>query len=289
MINSELPGASREQAAQQRGLCQRLKGKQGRFRGNLSGKRVDHSGRTVISPDPNLAINEVAIPEKVASNLTFPETVTAQNIKKLQERVMNGPTQYPGAVTLTNLSGMKLSIKHIIDERAKKLQLGYIVERHLEDGDIVLFNRQPSLHKLSILSHYVKVRPYRTFRLNECVCTPYNADFDGDEMNIHVPQTEEARTEAVELMGVKHNLVTPKNGEPIIAAIQDFITASYLLSSKDVFYDRKSFTNICMYMVDGDTQIDLPPPSILKPQMLWTGKSCFNIMMRPSTKFPVYR
>ena len=92
----------------------------------------------------------------------------------------------------------------------KELKYGDTVERHLEDGDVVLFNRQPSLHKLSIMSHFVRVRPHRTFRLNECVCTPYNADFDGDEMNLHVPQTEEARTEAVQLMGVKHNLVTPE-------------------------------------------------------------------------------
>ena len=85
----------------------------------------------------------------------------------------------------------------------KNLQIGDVVERHIEDGDVVLFNRQPSLHRLSILSHYAKVRPWRTFRLNECVCTPYNADFDGDEMNLHVPQTEEARAEAINLMGVK--------------------------------------------------------------------------------------
>lgn len=106
-------------------------------------------------------------------------------------------------------------------------------------------------------------------------------------MNLHVPQTEEARTEAIQLMGVRNNLCTPRNGEPIIAAIQDFITAAYLLSSKDVFYDRKAFGHICMYMVDGNEQIDLPPPAILKPQALWTGKQIFNLMMRPNKKCPV--
>jgi DNA-directed RNA polymerase III subunit RPC1 len=123
--------------------------------------------------------------------------------------------------------------------------------------------------------------------LNECVCGPYNADFDGDEMNLHVPQTEEARTEAIQLMGVKNNLCTPRNGEPIIAAIQDFITAAYLLSSKDRFYDRKTFGHICMYMVDGNHKIDLPPPAILKPQALWTGKQIFNVLMRPNRTSPV--
>lgn len=170
---------------------------------------------------------------------------------------------------------------------AKDLKIGDIVDRHIRDGDIVLFNRQPSLHKLSILSHRVKVRPHRTFRLNECVCEPYNADFDGDEMNLHVLQTEEARIEAAQLMAVQHNLVSPRNGNPIIAAIQDFITASFLISRKDNFYDRKTFGQICSYMVDANVQIDLPSPAVLKPRMLWTGKQIFNVLMRPNRSSPV--
>ena len=270
-----------------RGFCQRLKGKQGRFRGNLSGKRVDFSGRTVISPDPNLGIDQVAIPQLVAKTMTYPERVHANNIKKLRGLVENGPKQYPGAVYIVKPAGKNYLKYGDLAGHARRLQIGDTVERHLEDGDIVLFNRQPSLHRLSIMSHFVKVRPHRTFRLNECVCTPYNADFDGDEMNLHVPQTEEARTEARELMGVKHNLITPKNGEPIIAAIQDFITASYLLSKKDVFYNRQTFTNICMAMFDANVHIDLPPPTIVKPETLWTGKQVFNVLMRPNRQSPV--
>ena len=284
-INSDVPGLQQQGATKSiRGFCQRLKGKQGRFRGNLSGKRVDFSGRTVISPDPNLAINEVAVPELVAKNMTYPETVSRYNIEKLRARVLNGPKKWPGANYVHKKEqNLKQFLKYGKSSlHAENLREGDVVERHLEDGDIVLFNRQPSLHKLSILSHYVKVRPHRTFRLNECVCNPYNADFDGDEMNLHVPQTEEARAEARELMGVKYNLCTPKNGEPIISAIQDFITAAYLLSSKEKFYDRKSFSNICMYMFDAEMQLDLPPPTILKPVMLWTGKQVFNVMMRPN-------
>ncbi|CAG8530365.1 3760_t:CDS:10 [Cetraspora pellucida] len=232
-INSEMPGLGNMAGTKpSRGLCQRLKGKQGRFRGNLSGKRVDFSGRTVISPDPNLRIDEA----------------------------------YQSAK----------------DACAAELQIGDVVERHLRDGDVVLFNRQPSLHKLSIMAHYVRVKPWRTFRFNECVCTPYNADFDGDEMNLHVPQTEEARVEAIELMGVKNNLVTPRNGDPIIAAIQDFITSSYLITKKDVFYNRAQFTQICSYMADADLHIDIPPPAIYKPVRLWTGKQIFNVLMRPN-------
>ena len=289
-VNSDIPGLQKgEYGKQIRGLAQRLKGKQGRFRGNLSGKRVDFSGRTVISPDPNLKIDEVAIPVQVARNMTYPEVVNRHNIEKLRARVRNGYKVWPGAnYVYQGNDGFRMFLKYgHRDHIASRLKEGDTVERHLEDGDVVLFNRQPSLHKLSILSHFVKVRPHRTFRLNECVCTPYNADFDGDEMNLHVPQTEEARTEAMQLMGVKHNIVTPKNGEPIISAIQDFVTASFLLSSLDRFYDKKTFVTICAGMLESDTTFDLPPPALIKPQMFWTGKQVFNILMKPSRRSEV--
>ena len=306
-IAGDVPGLPQDLPKGQMGFCQRLKGKQGRFRGNLSGKRVDFSGRTVIGPDPNLSIDEVAVPERVARNMTYPEKAHQGNIEKLRRLVRNGIHKYPGAKTLAKKVKdenqpprrifLGLTKDGALDRVANELEIGDTVERHLEDGDIVLFNRQPSLHRMSILCHRVKVRPWRTFRLNECVCNPYNADFDGDEMNLHVPQTEEARTEALELMGVKHNLATPKNGTPLIAAIQDFITAAFLLSSKDNFFDRKTFTHICSFMFNGETvvdpdtgehmSIDLPPPTVLKPQMLWTGKQIFNVLMRPSKKSKV--
>ncbi|KAI5116058.1 hypothetical protein M0805_002844 [Coniferiporia weirii] len=290
-INSETPGIPIQMAQKPiRGFCQRLKGKQGRFRGNLSGKRVDFSGRTVISPDPNLRIDEVAIPERVAKILTYPERVTSHNLEMLRRAVRNGCDVHPGANYVTaGSSGFKKFLK--FGNRtaiADGLRIGDIVERHIIDGDVVLFNRQPSLHKLSIMCHRVKVRPWRSFRLNECVCGPYGADFDGDEMNIHVPQTEEARTEALTLMNIKLNLVTPRNGEPVIAAIQDFITASFLLSRRDRFFDRRQFTQICSYFADADLHIDIPPPAIIKPQRLWTGKQVFNVLMRPNKKSNVF-
>ncbi|KAG9962267.1 beta and beta-prime subunits of DNA dependent RNA-polymerase, partial [Aureobasidium melanogenum] len=303
-IDGNLPGLGRDSAYGKalRGFCQRLKGKQGRFRGNLSGKRVDFSGRTVISPDPNLSIEEVAVPSKVATNMTYPERVTRYNIEKLRACVLRGKKKHPGANFVIKKDGQRKVLEVVerigkLDLIAKELAIGDVVERHLEDGDIVLFNRQPSLHKLSILSHKVKVRPWRTFRLNECVCNPYNADFDGDEMNLHVPQTEEARTEAINLMGVKNNLATPKNGTPIIAAIQDFITGAYLSSIKDNFFDRKTFSQIIGFMFHDDViedpetgeklSIELPPPTVWKPQRLWTGKQIWNVLMRPNKKLNV--
>ena len=287
-VNSDVPGLVQQGYGKStRGFCQRLKGKQGRFRGNLSGKRVDFSGRTVISPDPNLGIDQVAVPQLVAKNLTYPERVNHVNIEKLRQCIRRGPNEWPGAIAVVGQDDEEGGYKTALrfgnrDYVARNLKVGDTVERHLEDGDVVLFNRQPSLHKLSIMAHLVKVRPWRTFRLNECVCTPYNADFDGDEMNLHVPQTEEARAEAITLMGVKHNLATPKNGEPIIAAIQDFITAAYLISSKDRFYTRRAFTYICMHMTGASVPVDIPPPAIVKPQALWTGKQVFNVLMRPN-------
>ncbi|KAF7776405.1 hypothetical protein Agabi119p4_4798 [Agaricus bisporus var. burnettii] len=282
-VNSELPGVPSQPGQKPiRGFVQRLKGKQGRFRGNLSGKRVDFSGRTVISPDPNLRIDEVAVPERVAKILTYPERVTPHNIEMLRKAVRNGPDVHPGANYVSRAETKKILRFPNRNSIADGLAVGDVVERQIIDGDIVLFNRQPSLHKLSIMCHRAKVRPWRTFRLNECVCGPYNADFDGDEMNLHVPQTDEARAEALELMSVKHNLVTPRNGDPVIAAIQDFITASYLLSRKDTFFDRRQFTQICCYFGDANMQIDIPPPTIWKPARLWTGKQVFNVLMRPN-------
>lgn len=284
-ITSDVPGVNpiTHNVKPIRAFCQRLKGKTGRFRGNLSGKRVDFSGRTVISPDPNLRIDQLAVPERIAKILTYPERVTSFNLKKLQSNVINGPDVHPGANFVIGSSGLKRFLKYTDRKQvANQLRIGDIVERHLSDDDIVLFNRQPSLHRLSIMAHLVKVRPWRTLRFNECVCNPYNADFDGDEMNLHVPQTEEARIEAYELMGVKNNLVTPRNGEPLIAAIQDFITASYLITKKDRFYDRSQFTQICSYMADALMPIEIPPPTILFPVCLWTGKQLFNVLIRPT-------
>jgi len=283
-VNSDLPGFPKVIGSKPiRALIQRLKGKTGRFRGNLSGKRVDFSSRTVISPDPNLGVHEVGVPRLVAKTLTYPERVHAHNIEKLRRAIINGPDVHPGANIVEYVSGAKIYLRYG-DRKlvAAKLRHGDIVERHLEDGDVCLFNRQPSLHRLSIMAHRARILQWRTFRFNECVCTPYNADFDGDEMNLHVPQTEEARTESLLLMGVQENLVTPRHGEPLITITQDFITTVYLLTQKDTFYDRAEFQHLCTYCNDGRDRIALPKPAILKPMALWTGKQVFTQLLRPN-------
>ncbi|XP_055374770.1 DNA-directed RNA polymerase III subunit RPC1 [Condylostylus longicornis] len=293
-FNSEISGIPLSMVPKKstRGIVQRLKGKQGRFRGNLSGKRVDFSARTVISPDPNLMIHQVGVPDRVAKILTYPEKVNPANIQRMKQLVRNGTNVHPGAnyVQQRGSTFKKYLAYGNRDKVAHDLKCGDIVERHMTDGDIVLFNRQPSLHKLSIMSHQVKVQPQRTFRFNECACTPYNADFDGDEMNLHLPQTEEARAEALILMGNKSNLVTPKNGEILIAATQDFITGGYLLTQKDEFLTKEQAMQLAACMLagpDSNMDIDLPPPAIIKPRRFWTGKQIFSLILKPNKKCTV--
>ncbi|XP_031486143.1 DNA-directed RNA polymerase III subunit 1 [Nymphaea colorata] len=290
-INSDHPSiqSSNMQSQPLQGFVQRLKGKHGRFRGNLSGKRVNFTGRTVISPDPNLKITEVGIPILMAQILSYPERVSHHNIEKLRQRVRNGLQKYPGANYVILADGTKQFLKFGNREHiAEELKHGCIVERHLEDGDAVLFNRQPSLHRMSIMCHRAKIMPWRTLRFNESVCNPYNADFDGDEMNLHIPQTEEARAEALMLMGVQNNLCTPKNGQILVASTQDFLTSSFLITRKDTFYDRAAFSLMCSYMGDAMDPIDLPTPALLKPIELWTGKQLFSVLIRPHASMRIY-
>ncbi|KAK2077195.1 hypothetical protein QBZ16_004829 [Prototheca wickerhamii] len=289
VINSDLPGLNAMYQTGSggmkptRGLVQRLKGKQGRFRGNLSGKRVDFSGRTVISPDPNLHVSQVCVPQLMAQVLTYPERVTTFNIDKLRRRVLAGASTWPGAAFVIFPNGDKVFLKYGDRRRiAAALRVGDVVERHLEDNDVVLFNRQPSLHRMSIMAHRARVMPGRTLRFNECVCSPYNADFDGDEMNIHVPQTEEARADAIELMGVVRNLCTPKNGEILVAATQDFLTSAFLLTSRDKFLTRAQLSQLVAFCTDNRQDVDLPPPAVLRPVELWTGKQAFGLLLRPN-------
>ncbi len=243
---SGIPPARHRSGRPLKTLAQRLKGKEGRFRSNLSGKRVNFSARTVISPDPYLSINEVGVPIDIARELTVPVRVTDHNISWCKEMIRRGPSpttengEYlPGVnYIIRERDGMKQRIK-VTEKNAEtlveKLEVGMRIERQLMDGDIVLFNRQPSLHRMSMMAHKVRVVPYKTFRFNLSVCPPYNADFDGDEMNLHVLQGEEAKAEAEILMKVQEHILSPRFGGPIIGAIHDHITGSFLLT----FNDRK--------------------------------------------------
>ena len=223
-------------------ISQRLKGKEGRFRSNLSGKRVNFSARTVISPDPNLSINEVGVPAECAQELTVPIRVTPANFQYCMDMILRGPEPkagpegkyIPGTNYVIRPDGRRVKVTDKnADEVAKRLEVGSIVERQLDDGDVVLFNRQPTLHRMSMMAHTVRVMPGKTFRFNLPCCPPYNADFDGDEMNMHVIQGEEARAEAEILMKVQENIRSPRFGGPIIGAIHDHISGNFLLTWKN--------------------------------------------------------
>ncbi|TKR81908.1 hypothetical protein L596_015705 [Steinernema carpocapsae] len=184
------------------------------------GKRVDFSARTVITADPNLPIDTVGVPKTIAQNLTFPEIVTPFNIDKLQELVNRGTDNYPGAKYIIRENGSRVDLKYHPRASDLHLQPGYRVERHMRDGDIIVFNRQPTLHKMSMMGHRVKILPWSTFRMNLSVTTPYNADFDGDEMNLH-PQSLETRAEISEIAMVPRQLITPQANKPVMGIVQD--------------------------------------------------------------------
>jgi len=204
---TKIPPARHRSGQPLKTITERIKGKEGRIRHNLAGKRVNFSSRTVISPDPSLKINEVGVPFEIAEILTVNEKVNSSNIEKLKKIILS--KKYPTANYIIRPDGRR---KRITDELKQEildeLEPGYTVERQLVDGDVVLFNRHPSLHKASLMAHFVKVLPYKTFRMHPAAASPYNADYDGDEMNVHVPQTEEARAEAIILMAVKQNLIS---------------------------------------------------------------------------------
>lgn len=250
-----LPRSQQKNKKITKSLSERLKGKEGRVRGNLMGKRVDMSGRSVITSDPNIALNEVGIPLIIAKNLTYPEIVTKYNIQYLRQLVQNGKKVYPGAnfviKNIVNADGEE--DKHVYHlkytEKLVPLVPGDIVERHLVNGDMILFNRQPSLHKLSMMGHKCHVinnPELLTFRVNVSVTDPYNADFDGDEMNIHIPQTAQTVTEIRLIANAAKRIVSPATSSIAINAKQDTLMGSYVQTFDTTKIDWKDAMNILM-------------------------------------------
>ncbi|HXZ23180.1 MAG TPA: DNA-directed RNA polymerase subunit A' [Methanomassiliicoccales archaeon] len=278
---SGIPPARHRSGRPLKTLVQRLKGKEGRFRSNLSGKRVNFSARTVISPDPGLSINQVGVPEEAARELTVPVFATKSNLPVLKDMVKRGVNPksdhyLPGVNYIIRPDGRRIKVTDKNAETvAETVDVGFIVERHLMDKDIVLFNRQPSLHRMSMMAHEVRVMPWKTFRLNLCVCPPYNADFDGDEMNLHVLQSEEARAEAQILMKVQEHILSPRFGGPVIGAIHDHITGTFLLTHKNPRFTR----NETLFMLARVKHKPLPEPIVENKVEYWTGKQLFSLIL----------
>ena len=218
------------------------------------GKRVDFSARSVITGDPNLSIRQLGVPMKIAKNITKPIKVNDRNRDFLLKLIQNGPDVYPGAKILERKNGENISLRYV-DRDSIRLDNGDIVHRHMMDGDAVLFNRQPSLHRMSMMCHIVKVmKKGDTFRMNVGCTKPYNADFDGDEMNMHMPQNTLAETELKHLAAIPYQLISPASNAPIIGIFQDSLLASYRITRPNIkFTPREAMNLLMMYpKVDPD-------------------------------------
>lgn len=225
-------------------LRSRIEAKKGRVRNNLMGKRVDYTARTVITADPNISINQLGIPMQVAMTLDYKEVVTEQNLTVLHQLVQNGPKKYPGANAVRRRvsHGKKWSRINLeyADRTQIRLRPGDIVYRHVMDGDWVYFNRQPSLHKMSMMGHKAKVlKQGDTFRLNVSVTTPYNADFDGDEMNMHLPRSYQTQVELEELAAVPTQMLSPASSKPVIGLVQDSMLACFRWTMSDNYLNAR--------------------------------------------------
>lgn len=283
------------------GIKQKLEKKDGLFRKNMMGKRVNFAARSVISPDPNIETNEIGIPLVFAKKLTYPEPVTDYNYMKLKQAVINGPDVYPGAAAVENEVGQIVNLK--FKSTAERLAIANMllspstwkmkrsrnkkVYRHLVSGDVVLMNRQPTLHKPSIMGHRARVlMGERTIRMHYANCNTYNADFDGDEMNLHFPQNEIARAEALQLADTDHQYLSGTSGKPLRGLIQDHISMGTWFTARDSFFDEEDYHQLlysCLRPEESPTatgKIELLPPTIVKPERLWTGKQIISTILK---------
>eukprot|EP00928_Gymnodinium_smaydae_P047443 TRINITY_DN31665_c0_g1_i1.p1 TRINITY_DN31665_c0_g1~~TRINITY_DN31665_c0_g1_i1.p1 ORF type:complete len:1888 (+),score=418.53 TRINITY_DN31665_c0_g1_i1:157-5820(+) len=272
-----IPQATTKSRRPLKSIRERLKSKEGRLRGTLMGKRVDFCARSVIGGDPNLNTEQVGVPRSICLNLTFPERVTPHNMDWLKSLVKNGPTKHPGARYVVRDDLSRIDLRFVADLTSVELQYGWRVERHMMDGDYIIFNRQPSLHKMSMMGHRVKVMPFSTLRFNLAVTSPYNADFDGDEMNLHLGQSHETRSEIKHMMLNPRMVVSPQGNKPVMGIVQDSLLATSKYTKRDTFLEKDIAMNILMWLPVWDGQ--LPTPAILKPKELWTGKQILSFLI----------
>nr|CAD7199685.1 unnamed protein product [Timema douglasi] len=273
--------------------------KQGVIRMNMMGKRVNFAARSVITPDPNLNIDEVGVPQPFATALTYPSPVTTWNVGELREMITNGPTTYPGAVMVENYDGSKIKIP--AHSKTQRESIAKRLLTHTEDRDSkgIKVVSQPTLsllradsHNYSIMAHTARIlQGEKTLRLHYANCKAYNADFDGDEMNAHFPQSELGRSEAYNLLNVNCQYVVPKDGTPLSGLIQDHVISGVRLSLRGVFFDREGYQQLVYQGLSNKRgDIELLPPAILKPARLWSGKQVLSTIILntiPTGKYPI--
>ncbi|KAL8779785.1 MAG: hypothetical protein Q9213_006770 [Squamulea squamosa] len=286
------------------GIKQILEKKEGLFRKNMMGKRVNFAARSVISPDPNIETNEIGVPPVFAKKLTFPEPVTNHNFYELKQAVINGVEKWPGAAAIENENGQVINLRTKNREERQALANQLLapsstnvngarnkkVHRHLNNGDLVLMNRQPTLHKPSMMAHRTKVLPgEKTIRMHYANCNTYNADFDGDEMNMHFPQNEIARSEALCIADTDHQYLVATSGKPLRGLIQDHISMGVWLTNRDTMFTRGEYYQLlysCLRPENNHTmtgRIMTVTPAIIKPRAMWSGKQIVTTVLKNIT------
>jgi DNA-directed RNA polymerase II subunit RPB1 len=263
-------------------IYDKMRGKHGHVRENVQGKRTEHAARTVVTGASRMDIDHVGIPAEVALKLTLTVRVNKYNAGELERRVARGPEHLGGARAVTLTDGSRIDLK-LYDAKVMgplSLDVGSVVERPMQNGDLVVINRQPTLHKMSAMCHRVFITNTRTIELPIADTTPYNADFDGDELNIHFPRTP-ASSELEELMLVTRQIVSPQSNKPIIALVQDSLIGVFLFTNKNEFFGRAEAMQL--YMQLSYPCRPFPQPSIFKPVPLWTGKHLFSCILPDNT------
>ena len=249
-VDNKIPGVA--SVAQRSGrplksIKDRLNGKGGRMRGNLMAKRVDFSARSVITADPNISIRELGIPMKIAKNITKPVIVNKINKNFLTKLIQNGPDVWPGAKMLEKQNGEVITLRYYLDRNSLILEEGDTVHRHMMDGDAILFNRQPTLHRMSMMCHIARIMTQGdTFRMNVADTKPYNADFDGDEMNLHMPQDPESEAELKNLAAVPYQIISPAKNSSIVGIFQDSMLGSYQFTRPNLRFSSREAMNLLM-------------------------------------------
>jgi len=282
------------------GIKQKLEKKEGLFRMNMMGKRVNFAARSVISPDPNIETNEIGVPPVFAKKLTYPEPVTAHSFEELKQAVINGPDKWPGAAAVEYENGQVINLRHKNQEERTAIANLLMapsstsmtgvrnkkVHRHLNNGDVVIMNRQPTLHKASMMVHRARVLPgEKTIRMHYANCNSYNADFDGDEMNMHFPQNEVARAEALMVADTDHQYISATAGQPLRGLIQDHLSMGVWITNLDSFFTREEYQELLYSGIrpehnhtDSD-RIKTLDPAFIKPYPRWTGKQIISTIL----------
>ncbi|DAZ96934.1 TPA: hypothetical protein N0F65_012037 [Lagenidium giganteum] len=292
------------------GIRQLIEKKEGLFRKHMMGKRVNYAARSVISPDPYISTSQIGVPLRFAKTLTYPQPVTPWNVEEMRQLVINGPDVHPGANFVENEMGRLIDLRKRTPHQREAISKTLLtrsasaqgasknrvkrVWRHLKTGDVVLMNRQPTLHKPSMMAHVTRVLTnpkMQTLRMHYANCNTFNADFDGDEMNMHFPQNELARSEAYNIAANDYQYLVPTDGSPLRGLIQDHVDSGVKLSQRDTFLTKDMYMqllyNAWASMEDSgmdNAHLEIVPPAILKPTPMWTGKQLISSVLKMLTK-----